>query len=316
MISVAMCTYNGEKYIKEQIESILTQSYSNIELIICDDGSKDNTVKVIEDYIKKDNRVKLYINEENLGFLKNFEKAISLCSGDFIALSDQDDIWAENKLEVLRNKIQNSDAMLVYSNAQLVDDKLKSQNSMLLDNIVPMQGSNNLYFIYNNSVSGNTLLFKKALKEKIIPFPDWNSFHDIWISFVASSCSSIDFYNGSLVKYRQHEDNVTDLEKKKKRKNYSLKINNKTKSIENTIQKLEKYERLLKKEFPNHENLFLIEELHREYVGFREYLINFKLFKLLYSNKEKLFFSKKKPYLFKIVKMSLGIKAFKLFPFL
>ncbi len=316
MISVAMCTYNGEKYIKEQIESILTQSYSNIELIICDDGSKDNTVKVIEDYIKKDNRVKLYINEENLGFLKNFEKAISLCSGDFIALSDQDDIWVQDKLEVLKNEITKINSLLVYSDALLVDNDLKSQNRTLLDSVDPMKGMNNLYFIYNNSVSGNTLMFKKDLKDKILPFPKWDSFHDIWIAFVASSFTDVVFCDKSLVKYRQHDNNVTDIKKKKKRKSLALKIENKIKSFENTILKLENYKNILDKESPSHENLFLISELYKEYKKSKEYFISLKLMKLIYLNRGKLFFSKKKPHILKIIKMSLGIKAFKLFPFL
>ena len=93
LISIAMTSYNGEKYIREQLDSILTQTYGNFELIICDDRSKDSTVEIIKDYCIKDSRIKLYVNEKNLGFKKNFEKAISLCKGEYIALSDQDDIY-------------------------------------------------------------------------------------------------------------------------------------------------------------------------------------------------------------------------------
>ena len=113
MISVAMTTYNGEKYLKEQIDSILSQSEKDIELIICDDCSTDNTNKILSDYTEKDKRVHVYKNELNLGYVKNFEKAISLCSGDYIALSDQDDIWLPEHLSVLLKHLKNTNCSLV-----------------------------------------------------------------------------------------------------------------------------------------------------------------------------------------------------------
>ena len=97
LVSIAMATYNGEKYLKEQLDSIYAQTYKDIEVIVCDDCSSDKTVEILDEY-KEKYGLKYYINEKNLGFKKNFEKAISLCSGDFIALADQDDIWIENKI--------------------------------------------------------------------------------------------------------------------------------------------------------------------------------------------------------------------------
>ena len=88
MISVAMATYNGERYLPVQLDSILNQTIQDFEIVICDDCSRDNTRKILEDYAKLDSRIKVYLNETNLGFKKNFEKAISLCSGDYVALSD------------------------------------------------------------------------------------------------------------------------------------------------------------------------------------------------------------------------------------
>lgn len=98
-----MATYNGEKYIREQIDSILTQSVQDFEIVVCDDCSSDSTVKILREYEKKDSRIKIFVNEKNLGFLKNFEKAVSLCSGEKIAFSDQDDIWTKDHLDVLQN---------------------------------------------------------------------------------------------------------------------------------------------------------------------------------------------------------------------
>ena len=92
MISIAMATYNGELFIREQLDSILTQTLSDWELIVCDDGSTDNTLSILQEYANNDSRIKIYQNETNLGFKRNFEKAIGLCSGEYIALCDQDDI--------------------------------------------------------------------------------------------------------------------------------------------------------------------------------------------------------------------------------
>ena len=100
-ISIAMTTYNGEKYLAEQLDSILSQTHTDWELIICDDCSTDSTWQILQEYAQKDSRIKIYKNEQNLGFKKNFEKAIGLCTGDYIALSDQDDVWFPEHLSLL-----------------------------------------------------------------------------------------------------------------------------------------------------------------------------------------------------------------------
>ena len=116
-----MTTYNGERYLQEQIDSILNQTYSNFELIICDDCSTDSTIEIISSY--NDSRIKLFVNDKNLGFKKNFEKAIKLCTGEYIALSDQDDIWKSNHLEVLYEKINNKE--LICGNNLLINENIK-----------------------------------------------------------------------------------------------------------------------------------------------------------------------------------------------
>lgn len=126
MISVAMCTFNGEKYIKEQIESIINQSLIPDEIVICDDCSKDNTVNIIKETLDNwSGKVHLVVNEKNLGYRKNFEKAISLCNGDIIFLSDQDDVWNRNKIEIMVNALNNSDAILAFHDVEVVDENLK-----------------------------------------------------------------------------------------------------------------------------------------------------------------------------------------------
>ena len=101
LVSVVLCTYNGEKFLYPQIDSIIAQTYPNLEIIIVDDASSDNTPFILEEYSRKDSRVKYHINSANIGYNKNFEKAFSLASADYIAISDQDDIWESNKIELM-----------------------------------------------------------------------------------------------------------------------------------------------------------------------------------------------------------------------
>ena len=108
LISVALCTYNGEKFLREQIDSILAQTYKNLEIVIVDDCSTDKTTNIINAYAEKDKRIKLFQNASNLGFNKNFERALGLTSGEYIAISDQDDIWLPQKLQSLLDNIKNN----------------------------------------------------------------------------------------------------------------------------------------------------------------------------------------------------------------
>src|ERR1700742_3478188 len=99
LISVALCTYSGEKFLQEQMDSILAQTYKNLEIVIVDDCSTDRTIDIINSYAEKDKRIKLFQNDTNLGFNKNFEKALSLTTGEYISISDQDDTWLPQKLQ-------------------------------------------------------------------------------------------------------------------------------------------------------------------------------------------------------------------------
>jgi glycosyltransferase involved in cell wall biosynthesis len=203
-----MCTYNGEAYIKEQLDSILQQSYSNLEIIITDDKSSDKTIEIIKEYQKNDKRIKFYENEINLGFLKNFEKAISLCSGDYIALADQDDIWKLNKLETFIQAIQGHS--LVYSDAIIIDKDSKEVGVELVrpkSNLC--KGACNKAFFLNNFVSGNTMMFQKELVEHILPIPEKMSYHDIWIGYVASTYGEITYTQEAMTYYRKYEGQVT-----------------------------------------------------------------------------------------------------------
>jgi len=199
-VSIAMATYNGERYLREQLDSILNQTYNNLEIIICDDLSNDKTIEIIKEYQKLDSRIQLYINETNLGFKKNFEKAISLCTGDFIALSDQDDIWKKNKIEVLIDNIGRYD--LIHSAACFIDENSKTISPLWIkqDNFKYSFAK----LIFGNTITGCTLLFKKELLKEFNPIPSGEKYHDWWLALLASKNNGIKYFDEPLIYYRQH----------------------------------------------------------------------------------------------------------------
>lgn len=212
MISIAMATYNGADFVAEQIESILEQTYTDFELIISDDCSKDNTVEIINQYATKDKRIKVVVNENNLGFKKNFEKLISLCKGDFIAFCDQDDIWTNDHLEILLNEIGDKD--LICGNAELID---KSGNKMNLSTYeclsnfdFPLQ--NELLFknlLYGNFAQGTAMMITKQIANKIVPIPECVLYHDWWAALIATLNNGCSYTNKTVLLYRQHGTNQT-----------------------------------------------------------------------------------------------------------
>lgn len=206
-----MTTYNGEKYLKEQLDSILTQTYTDFELVICDDCSKDKTHEILNEYSKKDNRIKIYFNEENLGFKKNFEKAISLSSGEYIALSDQDDVWTNNHLEVLYNLIGDYD--IACGNAILIDEKNNSLNLKLneSDGLFCFQNENLLYrlLVHTACFQGSSMLINKRIFQKALPIPQNVLYHDAWFSVCACLNKGINYTFEVINHYRQHNSQIT-----------------------------------------------------------------------------------------------------------
>lgn len=202
LVSIAMATYNGEKYLREQLDSIYAQSYKNLEVIVCDDCSNDKTVEILEDYAKKYG-LKYYINEKNLGYVKNFEKAISLCNGDYIALADQDDIWLPEKIQVLVENI--GDKSVIHSDAYLINESGTVFSNSYTDFSKKMIKPNSeIDMILNGCVTGCTSMFKKHFINKILPFPDKLYVHDKYIGFSAFLENSLVYIDRPLIKYRQH----------------------------------------------------------------------------------------------------------------
>lgn len=208
MVSVCLATYNGARYIKEQIDSILLNLNANDEIIISDDKSTDNTVQIIKDY--KNPQIKLYTNEGPHGFIHNFENAIQHAKGDYIFLSDQDDIWTTNKIEVCLRYLQITD--LVVHNALLVN----AQGEKSCIDFFSIRKSKAGYWknLYKNSFIGCCMAFKSSLLNSILPFPKHILWHDMWIGLIAEKKGKTIFIPDILLYYRRHENNASPTSEK------------------------------------------------------------------------------------------------------
>jgi glycosyltransferase involved in cell wall biosynthesis len=194
-----MATCNGEKFIGEQIRSIAAQSHKHIELVIQDDCSTDGTVQVIESF-RNQIEIRLEVNQQRLGFVRNFERAISRAAGDYIALCDQDDVWVDDKIAALLDAI--GDADLIHTNCQLIDETgallAPSWKKAARARVAAAQ------LLFYNDMTGCTALFKRRLLDQALPFPDGLAYHDWWLAICASTRHGVKFLDRPLVKYRQH----------------------------------------------------------------------------------------------------------------
>lgn len=213
LVSIAMATYNGDKYLKEQLDSLLQQTWPPIEIVITDDGSKDNTVAIIRKYQQQYPSIFLYRNEQNKGVTKTFENSIKHCSGAYIALCDQDDIWELDKIATLVNAIGKEDA--VYSNSLLVDQDGQSLGKDFKQVMNLQSYYSGAPFLLANCIPGHTLLIKAEFMKKILPMPP-ELYFDNWISFCAASNNGVKYVDRCLVKYRQHETNTVGVRKLRK----------------------------------------------------------------------------------------------------
>jgi glycosyltransferase involved in cell wall biosynthesis len=208
LVSVALATFNGEKYLRKQLDSIYSQTYKNIEVIVTDDCSVDQTINILKEY-KNTYGLIYFINEQNLGFVKNFEKAISLCSGDYIALSDQDDIWLPEKIEILIREIKSYS--LICTDAKLIDstDNVVVSSFNEFSGRVQPKVNKFEYLVFGNFVTGCTAMMERELISRALPIPDEFLFHDYWLGIMATQENGIRYLSDKLVLYRQHDKNVS-----------------------------------------------------------------------------------------------------------
>ncbi len=219
-ISVALCSYNGERFLRLQVESILRQWTPVDEIIICDDNSSDNTRCILKEYeTRYGGLITVYYNKENIGVVKNFEKAISLCTGDLIFLSDQDDEWNLGKVEKCVLFFQNNpDIYGLFTNAFFINESGDLLNKTLWelldfhDTGLEKRSLNLFRFmlLYGNVIAGNCLALRSESKKLILPFRYIkNMWHDEWIGMKLAEYGRMHYLNEPLIKYRMHDDQQT-----------------------------------------------------------------------------------------------------------
>lgn len=205
-ISICMAVYNGEKFIKEQLDSILPQLGENDEVIISDDGSTDQTLSIIEDY--QDDRISTYHSGKR-SIIKNFENSLRRASGDVIFLADQDDIWYPNKVEIMLSYMNRFD--LIFSNASVFSKNTEA--SYLLYDKSKLRTGLLRNFIKNNYI-GATMAFKRSILKSALPFPSGIYMHDIWLAMIGEIKGKNFFIEEPLIYYRRHGNNASETGEK------------------------------------------------------------------------------------------------------
>jgi hypothetical protein len=222
-LSISMCTYNGALFLREQLKSIASQTRMPDELVVCDDGSTDATLEILADYGKDANfAVRIHCNTKRLGPAKNFERAIFLCKGDIIVLSDQDDIWRNDKLQILERVLsQNPDRGYAFSDAIMLNETNRFLRPSLWEQVsfttqkqrIFSQSSIEQVMILSrrNVVTGATMALRAQLRETILPIPElW--LHDEWMALACSikGASGIPIQE-PLIYYRKHEGQTVSI---------------------------------------------------------------------------------------------------------
>ena len=288
-ISVAMATYNGEKYIQKQLDSILNQSHKVNEIILVDDKSTDNTREVIQKYIQQHPEMKFsfYVNEENLGYKKNFKKAMSYCRGEYIFLCDQDDIWLSNKVEEMIAIMDTHPNILsLASSFSFIDkddktfevEKVKGlSNNNLLRMVVNTNDAVEVTFetlLTQNSFQGCALVIRQELNQRFQECFTEDLFHDWLINLLAAEQKGMYFYNKSLFLYRIHGKNTIGINEQEHytKKEHAQKRNElKTRLLLaqyplETLKKLEKIEPRLSQYQPDYKKRMIFYQNHIDYL--------------------------------------------------
>ena len=225
LVSVVLALYNGEKFLNEQLESILGQTYRHLEILILDDASTDGSIKIARRFAEKDHRIRIVENPQNLGLILNFLNGVSLAKGAYVCYSDQDDVWQPDKVETLLSLLRKKTSyMLAYSDLEVCDENMKTINASFwkVNQVSPYEGWLRERALLKNIAPGCSMLFRGEVKE-IASFlstdenflclnhaqilDDTPVMHDHLIWVLASGLGEIVFTPKKLVRYRQHSQN-------------------------------------------------------------------------------------------------------------
>ncbi len=211
-VDILLATYEtNSKFLKQQIESILNQTYTNIHLIISDDNSKSEELKnILEEIAKNDKRVEIYFQPQNLGYIKNFEFLLAHSKSEYICYSDHDDIWNTDKVEKELKALKQNNVDMVYCNCMLIDENenILQKNYFKYKNMPLVKGNNQTLGISRYLGLGCSQLFTKSIKEKMLPFTEKVMAQDWLVSFIANENKGVCYIEEPLFLYRQHTSNV------------------------------------------------------------------------------------------------------------
>lgn len=221
-VAILMATYNGEKYLAKQLDSLFSQTYQNFKIYVSDDCSQDTTLQILKRYTAAYPEKIIYTdNQENVGYVKNFEKLLYTCQEKYIALSDQDDIWEHNKLELLvgamlkLEELHQHTACLVHSDLSLIDQNgtLICESYFKFRNYDLRKGKDLGHILGPCGVMGNALMMNRTLKNMLLPFPEKLDVHDYWIALHAELFGVRQTLSQQLVQYRIHNENHSNNKK-------------------------------------------------------------------------------------------------------
>ncbi|MCP4038646.1 MAG: glycosyltransferase [bacterium] len=222
-VSIAMTTYNAGPWLAEQLASFTRQALAPDQIVICDDGSTDGTVEALHRYAQQAPfEVQVECNPQNLTTTPNFEKAVSLCRGEFIFLADQDDVWHADKIQTLVAELEaHPEAGAVFSNGRVVDENLQPLGYTLWDSLWfhprerarVREGRGAEVFVRHVVAAGTTLAFRSRYREVYLPFPDLHDCHDAWLTFSIGGVADVRIVERDLIEYRLHGANQFGLQR-------------------------------------------------------------------------------------------------------
>ncbi|HET8723403.1 MAG TPA: glycosyltransferase family 2 protein [Anaeromyxobacteraceae bacterium] len=207
-ISVVLATWQGERHLRAQLDSLLAQTLPPLEIVAVDDASTDGTLSILEAYAARDPRVRVFPSASNQGYVRNFVRGLGLARGAFVAPCDQDDVWLPRKLEVLRSRIGGHPA--AYSDSELVDEELRPLGRRMSQVKRQVDVADPLMFAVGQGAPGHSMLVRRELVQACLPFPDVLP-HDYWMAFQAAGRGGLLYVPEPLVLYRQHGGNAIGL---------------------------------------------------------------------------------------------------------
>jgi glycosyltransferase involved in cell wall biosynthesis len=280
LVSIVVCTYNGEAFLREQLESLLSQTYKNLEILIVDDRSTDLSKTIAQEFASMDNRIRVVVNPMNLGYNKNFEQSFYLAQGEFIAVSDQDDVWVAEKIEKMMKLFREDEILLAHCQSVrfrkgLPEIKTSSKRRHF-------EGNDVRQLMFFNTISGHNIMFRKKLLKMNGPFPP-GVYYDWWLAIIAAAYGKIIGTTEVLTFHRYHDSNLT-LGKKDEGKQTRAKADERIQTIGSILQLKELTPG--QKEFAN--------QIYAALLTLKNRTFSLRLFRFLSRNAGIIFFFKKK----------------------